>query len=52
MKIGGMCKVNPELMSFIVYVLSKDTPAEGELLSVMILPVIYDTSHAAGQVQG
>ena len=40
LKIGGMRKVNPELMSFIVYVLSKDTPAEGELLSVMILPVM------------
>ena len=39
LKIGGMRKVNPELMSFIFAALSKDTPAEGAILSVMILPV-------------
>lgn len=39
LKIGGMRKVNPELMSFIFAALSKDTPAEGAILSVMMLPV-------------
>ena len=39
LKVGGMRKVNPELMSFIFAALSKDTPAEGALLSVMMLPV-------------
>lgn len=39
LKIGGMRKVNPELMSFIFTSLVKDTPAEGALLSVMIIPV-------------
>lgn len=38
-KVGGMRKVNPELMSFIFSALSKDTPAEGAILSVMIMPV-------------
>ncbi len=38
-KVGGLCKVNPELMAFIFAAVSKDTPAEGALLSVMMLPV-------------
>ena len=38
-KIGGMRKVNPELMAFIFAALSKDTPAEGAVFSVMMLPV-------------
>lgn len=38
-KVGGMRKVNPELMAFIFAAVSKDTPAEGALLSVMMLPV-------------
>lgn len=40
-KIGGMRKVNPELMAFIFAALSKDTPAEGAVLSVMLLPVTF-----------
>ena len=39
LKIGGMRKVNPELMAFIFAAVSKDTPAEGAILSVMIIPV-------------
>ena len=38
-RIGGVHKVNPDLMAFIFAAASKDTPAEGALLSVMILPV-------------
>ena len=38
-KVGGMRKVNPELMSFIFSAITKDTPAEGAILSVMIMPV-------------
>ena len=38
-KVGGMRKINPELMAFIFSAVSKDTPAEGALLSIMIMPV-------------
>ncbi len=38
-KIGNMRQINPELMAFIFAAMSKDTPAEGANLSVMILPV-------------
>ena len=38
-KIGGMRPVNPELMTFIFSSLSKGTPAEGALLTIMIIPV-------------
>ena len=38
-RIGGARTVNPELMAFIFSAVSKDTPAEGALLSVMLLPV-------------
>ncbi len=38
-RVGGVRKINPEVMSFIFAAASKDTPAEGALLSVMILPV-------------
>ncbi|MBQ3457342.1 MAG: hydrogenase maturation nickel metallochaperone HypA [Synergistaceae bacterium] len=48
-KIGGMRKVNPELMAFIFAAVSKDTPAEGALLSVMLLPVTVKC-HSCGKV--
>ena len=38
-KIGGMRPVNPELMTFIFAAMSKGTPAEGAILSIMMLPV-------------
>ncbi len=38
-KVGGIRKINPELMTFIFAGLSKGTPAEGAVMSVMILPV-------------
>ena len=38
-RIGGVRKINPELMAFVFAAAAKDTPAEGALLSVMILPV-------------
>lgn len=41
LKVGGMRKVNPELMAFIFAAVSKDTPAEGALLTVMMLPVTF-----------
>ena len=47
-KVGGMRKVNPELMAFIFAALSKDTPAEGALLSVMIMPVTLHC-HSCGR---
>lgn len=43
-KVGGMQKVNPELMSFIFAAVSKDTPAEGAMLSVMMLPLTLKCS--------
>ena len=39
LKIGGMRQVNPELMAFIFAAVSKDPPAEGAILSIMMLPV-------------
>ncbi|MBQ7562076.1 MAG: hydrogenase maturation nickel metallochaperone HypA [Synergistaceae bacterium] len=38
-KVGGLRSVNPELMSFIFAGLTKDTPAEGAILSVIMLPI-------------
>ena len=40
-KIGGMRPVNPELMSFIFTAMAKDTPAEGAVLSVLMIPVTF-----------
>ena len=40
-KIGGMRKVNPELMTFAFNVVSQGTPTEGASLSIMLLPVIF-----------
>ena len=48
-KIGGMRKVNPELMAFIFAAVSKDTPAEGALLSVMLLPITI-RCHSCGKI--
>ena len=41
LKIGGLRPVNPELMAFIFAGVSKDTPAEGAIFSVMMIPVTY-----------
>ena len=38
-KVGGMRPINPELMSFIFAAMSKGTPAEGAVMSVLIIPV-------------
>ncbi|MBQ6776037.1 MAG: hydrogenase maturation nickel metallochaperone HypA [Synergistaceae bacterium] len=38
-KVGGMRKINPELMSFVFTAITKDTPAEGAVLTVMTVPV-------------
>ena len=38
-KVGGMRKINPELMSFIFTSAVKNTPAEGAVLTVMTVPV-------------
>ena len=38
-KIGNMRQINPELMTFIFAAISQGTPAEGAILSIMILPV-------------
>ena len=40
-KIGGLRRVNPELMAFIFAAASKDTPAEGAIFSVMLVPITY-----------
>ncbi|MBQ9905007.1 MAG: hydrogenase maturation nickel metallochaperone HypA [Synergistaceae bacterium] len=48
-KVGGMRNVNPELMAFIFAAVSKDTPAEGALFSVMLLPVTVKC-HSCGKV--
>ncbi|MBQ7168422.1 MAG: hydrogenase maturation nickel metallochaperone HypA [Synergistaceae bacterium] len=48
-KVGGVRNVNPELMAFIFSAVSKDTPAEGALLSVMLLPVTLKC-HSCGRI--
>ena len=40
-RIGGLRKINPELMTFIFAAISRGTPAEGALLSVMIVPTAF-----------
>ena len=41
LKAGAMRKINPELMTFIFASLSKGTPAEDALFSVMYIPVTF-----------
>ena len=41
LKAGVLRKLNPELMTIIFASISKDTPAEGALLSVMFVPVTF-----------
>ena len=48
LKIGGMRRVNPELMSFIFGMLSLGTPAEGANFSIMFLPVLFHC-HSCGR---
>ena len=40
-RVGGLRKINPELMTFIFTAISRGTPAEGALLSVMIVPPAF-----------
>ena len=40
-KVGGLRRINPELMTFIFASLSRGTPAEGAILSVMMVPVTF-----------
>ena len=40
-KIGGLRQVNPELMSFVFAAAAKNTPAEGAILSVMLVPFTF-----------
>jgi len=40
-KVGGLRRINPELMSFIFTAMSKGTPAEGAVLSVLMIPVTF-----------
>jgi len=40
-KVGDLRHINPELMSFIFAAMSKGTPAEGAVLSVLIIPVTF-----------
>ncbi len=39
LKVGGLRQINPELMAFIFAAVSKGTPSEGAIFSVMMLPV-------------
>ena len=40
-KVGAMRRVNPEVMSFIFSSVSRGTPAEGAVLSVMVVPATF-----------
>ena len=40
-KIGALRRVNPEVMSFIFSEVSRGTPADEAMLSVMIIPATY-----------
>ena len=48
LKIGGMRKVNPELMTFIFSLISLGTPTEGAIFSIMFLPVLFHC-HSCGR---
>ena len=48
-KVGGIRDINPELMAFIFSAVAKDTPAEGAILSVMLLPVTVKC-HTCGKI--
>ena len=41
LKVGGMRKVNPELMSFAFSVVSKGTVTEGANLSILSMPIVF-----------
>ncbi|MBR2209745.1 MAG: hydrogenase maturation nickel metallochaperone HypA [Synergistaceae bacterium] len=38
-KVGGIRRINPELMSFLFMAMAKGTPAEEAILSVLVIPV-------------
>ncbi|MBQ7151493.1 MAG: hydrogenase maturation nickel metallochaperone HypA [Synergistaceae bacterium] len=40
-KVGEMRRLNPELMTVIFAAISKNTPAEGAAMSVMIIPAVF-----------
>ena len=40
-KVGGIRRINPELMSFIFTAMVKGTPAEEAVLSVLVIPVTF-----------
>ena len=40
-KAGALRNINPEVMSFIFSSVSRGTPAEGAVLSVMIVPATF-----------
>ena len=41
LKVGGMRKVNPELMAFAFSAISKGTVTEGALLSILSMPIVF-----------
>ena len=47
-KVGSMRRANPELMTFIFAAISRGTPAEGALFSVMIIPATF-FCHSCGR---
>ena len=49
LKVGGMRKVNPELMSFAFSVVSKGTVTEGANLSILSMPIVF-RCRACGKV--
>ena len=48
LKVGGMRRVNPELMAYAFGRISKGAPTEGANLSIMVLPVTF-RCHACGR---
>ena len=40
-KVGGVRRINPELMSFLFTAMAKGTPAEEAVLSVLVIPVTF-----------
>ena len=48
LKMGGLRKVDPELMTFIFSMISLGTPTEGANFSILFLPVVF-RCHACGR---
>ena len=52
LKIGGLRKVNPELMTFIFNLISLGTPLEGANFSILFLPTLFHCYSCGRDAEG